>query len=118
MSTQRIFFAGALLLATGLMVSNPAQAQRGYGYQSHGSCSDYAADTVRRYGKRGRAVGGAVGGAIGGAVVGRIIGGKRTARRGAALGGLVGAIRGGSRQRRENDDIYDRAYDDCMRGRW
>jgi hypothetical protein len=77
-------------------------------------CSDYARDYVRWHGQRGGGVQGAVGGAVRGAIVGSIIDGKDGARRGARVGGAVGGIRGAREQRRDNDWLYHRAYDDCM----
>lgn len=80
-----------------------------------GYCSDYARDYVHRHGGRGGAVDGAVRGALGGAVIGGIIDGKDGARRGAGAAGAIGGIRGSRAQRRDNDWLYHRAYEDCMR---
>lgn len=85
---------------------------------THHYCQDYAREYVRRNGDRGGAVDGAVNGAVRGAIIGGIIDGKDGARKGARTAGAIGAIRGGREQRRDNDWLYRRAYDGCMRREW
>lgn len=58
--------------------------------------------------------GGAVRGGLGGAAFGAIVGdSRRSAGRGAALGAIVGGAAGAHNQ----NEVYKRVYDDCMRGR-
>lgn len=94
-----------------LMVGNAAVYA-----QSSSYCDGYAQDYARRY-AQGGVVGGAVVGGAGGAIFGGIVGGSKGARRGAAIGAGMGAIGGGARQSDERAYLYNRAYQDCMRGR-
>ncbi len=95
---------GAILCIT---VFEPAAAWQ----PSPSECDYYARNEAKR---AGSAVGGAVTGGIGGAIFGAIVGkGKKGAKRGAALG----AILGGLGRAASNENIRQRAYDDCMAGR-
>lgn len=112
-------------LALACLFAAPASAQPRPGYErdryftpTPRYCSDYARDYVRRYGERGGAVDGAVRGAMRGAVIGGIVDGKDGARRGAKTAGTIGVIRGSREQRRDNDWLYHRAYEGCMRREW
>lgn len=109
----------SLLLAA---TANSADARPGshdpYFTPTHRYCSDYARDYTRRHGDRGGAVDGAVRGAVRGAVIGGIVDGKDGARRGAKTVGSIGMIRGSRNQRQDNDWLYHRAYDGCMRREW
>jgi uncharacterized protein YraI len=74
-------------------------------------CRAYARDYSLRY-SAGGAMGGVVRGALGGAVIGGIANG--TPGRGASIGAGVGGVSRGL----QRSALYDRAYADCMRGRW
>lgn len=113
----------ALALACLFAAPMPTQARPGYERDRYFTptpryCSDYARDYVRRYGDRGGAVDGAVRGAVRGAVIGGIVDGSDGARRGARTAGAIGVIRGSREQRRDNDWLYHRAYEGCMRREW
>lgn len=117
--------ATASLLALSLIAAATAMSAQArprhhdpYFTPSHRYCSDYAREYTRRHGDRGGAVDGAVRGAVRGAVIGGIIDGKDGARRGARTAGAIGVIRGGRDQRRDNDWLYHRAYEGCMRREW
>lgn len=91
--------------ATCLFISMSARAQ------SAAECAAHA-DRVAR--DSTGVMGGAVRGAAGGAVFGAIVGdNRRAAGRGAALGAVVGGAAGAHNQ----NEVYKRVYDDCMRGR-
>lgn len=77
------------------------------------SAADCAAEADRASRGQGTVMGGAAGGALGGAAFGAIVGGgSKGAWRGAAVGSVVGAAHNAHR----NNDVYQRVYDDCMRG--
>lgn len=77
------------------------------------SPADCAAEADRAARDSGTMMGGAVRGAARGAVFGAIVGDRRkSTRRGAAVGALVGGVRKGARK----NNVYQRVYDDCMRG--
>jgi hypothetical protein len=79
--------------------------------QSPADCDAYARNEASRSGSM---LGGAARGAVGGAAFGAIVGdSSKAAKRGAALGGVVG----GARQAASQNNIHQRAYDDCMAGR-
>lgn len=104
-------------------VHAPANAQSRYDHDRYFTptpryCSDYARDYVRRYGDRGGAVDGAVRGAVKGAVIGSIVDGRDGAKSGARTGGAIGVIRGSRDQKRDNNWLYHRAYEGCMRREW
>lgn len=83
-------------------------AQQRSAIECHNFATDYANRNSRgQFLKRG-AIGAGVG-ALGGA----IFGGAGT---GAAIGGGVGAVSGGVRQVNDRDNLYQAAFDDCMRG--
>ncbi len=82
--------------------------------QSASYCADYArreADYAAPTG-RGMVRGGARG-AAGGALFGAIAGDAGT---GAAVGAIVGGVAGGARNRSTRDQVYNDAYNACMRG--
>jgi hypothetical protein len=92
------------LLGALLMISQPGFAQ------SAADCAAHADRVSRDAASTGAGIGG---GALGGAVFGAIVGdSSRSAKRGAVLGGTVGGIRNASRK----EDVYKRAYDQCMAG--
>ncbi|WP_136808269.1 hypothetical protein [Desulfosediminicola flagellatus] len=98
------FFAFVVVAATFLIIQ-PAHAR------SQADCAAHA-DRVAR--DSTGIMGGAARGAAGGALFGAIVGGNsKGTKRGAALGTVVGGA-GGAYNR---DEIYKRAYDDCMRGK-
>jgi uncharacterized protein YcfJ len=118
---QRLALSLAVFCAA--VAVSPAEAQYDprndrYFTPSHRYCQDYARDYVRRYGDRGGGVDGAVHGAVRGAILGGVIDGKDGARKGARTAGAIGAIRGSREQRQDNDWLYRRAYDGCMRREW
>jgi len=77
------------------------------------SAADCAAEADRASRGQGTVMGGAVAGAVGGAAFGAIVGGSsKGAWRGAAVGSVVGAAHNAYR----NNEVYQRVYDDCMRG--
>lgn len=77
------------------------------------SPADCAAEADRAARDNGTVMGGATHGAVKGAVFGAIVGGGESARRGAAVGAVAGGVHRGA----ERNDVYERVYDDCMRGR-
>lgn len=96
---------GALALSAG-----SAAAQSRY-------CDGLARDFADRNSQgdvAGGAVVGGVMGAVGGAVLGGIINGNRGAGTGAAIGGASGALIGAGQGSRNWQNMYDRAYNDCM----
>jgi hypothetical protein len=77
------------------------------------SPADCAAVADRAARNQGSVIGGAAHSATRGAVFGAIVGdGRKGARRGATLGAVVG----GARTAVQRDQVYQWAYDDCMRG--
>ena len=78
--------------------------------QSAADCAAHADRVSRDAASTGAGVaGGAAGGALFGAIVGDS---SRAAKRGAVLGGALGGVRNSSRK----EDVYKRAYDQCMAG--
>jgi len=77
--------------------------------QSPSDCQAYA---KRVQMDSGSMLGGAARGAARGAIFGGIIGDSEHAKRGAALGAVVG----GTRRAVGRNEVYKRAYDDCMAG--
>jgi len=78
------------------------------------SPADCAAMADREARDERTVLGGAARSATRGAVFGAIVGNRESARRGAALGAVVGGTRSAVRR----NEIYERVYDDCMRGRY
>lgn len=78
--------------------------------QSPADCQAYA---KRVQSDSGRVIGGAGRGAARGAAFGAIVGDSDSAGKGAALGATVGGVRRSARR----NDVYQRAYDDCIAGR-
>lgn len=78
--------------------------------QSPADCQAYA---KRVQADSGSVIGGAGRGAARGAVFGAIVGDDDSAGKGAALGAAVGGVRRSA----QRNDVYRRAYDDCMAGR-
>jgi len=79
------------------------------------SPADCAAIADREARDERTVLGGAARSATRGAVFGAIVGDSgKSARRGAALGAVVGGTRSAVRK----NEIYERVYDDCMRGRY
>lgn len=81
----------------------------------HGqSAAECAARADRAARESTGVLGGAVGGGLGGAAFGAIVSDKsrKGAKRGAALGAIVGGASGAHNQ----NEVYKRVYDDCMRG--
>lgn len=75
------------------------------------SAADCAAEADRAVRGSTTAMGSAGRGALRGAAFGAIVGdSSKSAGRGAALGGMMS----GARQRRSNNDTYNRVYDSCM----
>ena len=75
-------------------------------------CHHQATEYANRH-TRGGALKRGLMGAGAGALVGVIAGGAGT---GAAIGGGVGVVSGGVRQMNDRDNLYQAAFDDCMRG--
>lgn len=98
----------ALVIAMVLTSSTAAMAQK----MSPADCAAVADRAAR---DQRSVMGGAARSATKGAIFGAIVGDSgRSAGRGAALGAIVG----GTRSAAARNDIYERAYDDCMRGRY
>jgi len=106
MMVSKLFLksAAAVVAAATALVAMPAQGQ---------SASECAARADRAARDSVGVAGGAVRGGVGGAAFGAIVGGGKGAGRGAALGAVVGGAAGASNQ----NEVYKRVYDDCMRGR-
>ncbi|TVQ45820.1 MAG: hypothetical protein EA365_07110 [Gloeocapsa sp. DLM2.Bin57] len=75
-------------------------------------CDRFARDYANRNSRGQFLKRGAIGAGVG-ALGGAIFGGAGT---GAAIGGGVGAVSGGVRQVNDRDNLYQAAFDDCMRG--
>lgn len=98
-----------ILKVVGLIGALLAIPQSGFA-QSAADCAAHADRVSRDASSTGAGV---AGGALGGALFGAIVGdSSRSARRGAVLGGTVGGVRNASRK----EDVYKRAYDQCMAG--
>lgn len=76
------------------------------------SPADCAAEADRASRDSGTVMGGAVRGAARGAVFGAIVGDSKSARKGAAIGGVVSS----ARRANQKGEVYERVYDNCMRG--
>jgi uncharacterized protein YcfJ len=74
-------------------------------------CDDYARDYAKRNASGGMLQGAATGAAAG-ALIGGIFG---SAGKGAGAGAAFGALSGGNRREQNKSELYDRAYNDCMR---
>ncbi|HAC63279.1 MAG TPA: hypothetical protein DCF68_06980 [Cyanothece sp. UBA12306] len=59
---------------------------------------------------------GAARGGIRAGVVGEIFGDRNFARDAAKVGAIIGGISNSSRRARNRDELYDIAFNDCMRG--
>ena len=98
----------ALVIAMVLTSSTAAMAQK----MSPADCAAVADRAAR---DQRSVMGGAARSATRGAIFGAIVGDSgRSAGRGAALGAFVG----GTRSAVARNDVYERVYDDCMRGRY
>ena len=80
--------------------------------QSPSYCEEYARDYAKRN-TRDHTLRGAAGGAAGGALFGAVLG---DAGAGAGVGAIIGGLEGGSRESSDYQNLYNLAYDDCMRG--
>jgi hypothetical protein len=83
--------------------------------QSATYCDDYARDYANRYSNPG---GNVLAGAMGGAALGALFGAIAHAPGiGAGIGAGVGALGGGAASANNWHYLYNRAFDNCMRGR-
>lgn len=80
--------------------------------QSESYCDRYARDYAKRHASGG-VLKKAATGAGAGALFGLILG---DAGAGAAIGAAGGAIAGGTSKSKNKKELYDRAFNDCMRG--
>ncbi|ELR97414.1 YMGG-like glycine zipper-containing protein [Gloeocapsa sp. PCC 73106] len=101
-----------LILGTVLLLNVLPCLQQKALAQSATDCHHIATDYANRN-SRGEVLKRGAIGAGAGALTGAIFGGAGT---GAAIGGGVGAVSGGSRQLQDRDNLYQAAFDDCMRG--
>ena len=105
LAISSIFLPGFILLSSSAALAQ-SQADRDY-------CDRYARDYADRN-RRGGTVQGTTRGAAGGAVIGAITGDLLT---GAAIGAGVGALGGTIRKEESWQNLYQHAYDDCIRSR-
>lgn len=83
--------------------------------QNASECEDFARDYARRESRRGGGlIRGAARGSIRAGIAGDIVGDNDFARDAARVGAVIGGISGGSRRRRNRDELYDMAFEDCM----
>ncbi|HAC65100.1 MAG TPA: hypothetical protein DCF68_16615 [Cyanothece sp. UBA12306] len=112
---QQLLILSSILITDVIFLSSSLTiAQNSYPSRSY--CEGYARDYADRYARGGFFRGGARG-AAGGAAIGAIIDGGRGAGTGAAIGSVVGIIGGSARRGSDYDNLYQQAFDDCMRGK-
>ncbi len=94
-----------------LPLGNVAQAQ------DRGECEMFARDYARRESRRGGGlITGAARGGIRTGIVGGIFGDRNFARDAAKVGAVIGGISNSARRARNREELYDLAFNDCMRG--
>ena len=99
------------LLALVVLTADSASAR------NREECERFARDYSRREARRGGGVlRGAARGGIRAGIVGDIFGDNNFAEDAAKVGATIGAISGGSRRARNRSELYDLAFEDCMRG--
>lgn len=104
-----------LTIATIVLFELVGLSQNSVKGQSTYDCDRFARDYARRN-ARGGVIGGAARGAVKGAILGAIFGGRGGAGDGAAFGAVIGGVGGGTRRAQNEDYLYNRAYNDCIRG--
>ena len=113
-SWKKLLTISAILVADAMRLSTSITLAQ-YQSRSRSYCESYARDYADRYARGGFFRGGARG-AASGAAIGAIIDGGRGAGTGAAIGSVVGIIGGSSRRASDYDNLFQQAFDDCMRG--
>lgn len=84
--------------------------------QNASECEDFARNYARRESRRtGGLIRGAARGSIRAGIAGDIVGDNDFARDAAKVGAVIGGISSSSRRRRNRDELYDLAFEDCMR---
>jgi len=101
-------FVAIMAVILWILNTSPSFSQSGY-VPSPAACAAQADRAARG---SGTVLGGAARGAARGALFGAIIGKSKHAKRGAAIGAITGTVRGSARK----NNLYNRVYDDCMRG--
>ena len=96
------------LVVLNLIACHSAAMARPSSTECHRRATDYA-----NRNSRGQVLTRGAVGAGAGALTGAIAGSAGT---GAAIGGGIGAVSGGVRQVNDRDNLYQAAFDDCMRG--
>jgi len=86
--------------------------QKALAQPSATECDRIARDFANRNSRGEALTRGAIGAGVG-ALTGAIFGGAGT---GAAIGGGLGVVSGGSKQMQDREQLYQAAFDDCMRG--
>jgi uncharacterized protein YcfJ len=85
--------------------------------QDRGECERFARDYARRESRRGGGlITGAARGGVRTGIVGGIFGDRNFARDAAQVGAVIGGISNSARRARNRDELYDIAFNDCMRG--
>ena len=85
--------------------------------QDRGECERFARDYARRESRRGGGlIRGAARGGVRAGIVGSIFGDRDFARDAAQVGAIIGGISNTARRARNRDELYDIAFDECMRG--
>jgi outer membrane lipoprotein SlyB len=109
---MKINYTNTLILSTLVAVNIITWNSLAIAQPSATDCHNFATDYANRH-SRGQVLKRGAIGAGAGALGGAIFGGAGT---GAAIGGGVGAVSGGVRQVNDRDNLYQAAFDDCMRG--